>query len=185
MATTARTARKLPDALRSHVDALDEALAAPYPLEWREEDDYREALQPEAIGGVLVRTIHSGLANAKIGYLFREKLKDRDRARLAQASRVSGKLAHYSELDLLVEVNWETWRFLTDEQRAALIDHELAHFTREEDSKGRTVYKIVSHDLEEFNAIVRRWGRWKRDVDHFARALEASPQLGIFDNTLV
>ena len=187
MTATAKPSKQftLPESLRSHADAIAAALLNPYPVSWEKGVEYLEAVQPEAIGGVLVRALHPELLNAKIGYLFREKLKDRDRTRLAQASKVTGKLAHYTALDLLIEVNWSQWRFMKDGQRLALIDHELQHFARDEDAKGKTVYGLVSHDLEEFSTIVRRWGAWKGDIFVFKQALEQSPQLGIFDNSLV
>lgn len=123
----------LPDILREHQFEIAEALAQPLLMNWDEEWSFHSAAQPEAIGHVLVEAIHSDIHDASIGYLYREKIKTRDRIVLAQASKVSGKLAHYSNLDLLVEVNWTAWRRLSPLQRVALIDHELCHFSSEPD----------------------------------------------------
>jgi hypothetical protein len=172
---------KLPDALRSHHDALVKALATPIFFEWDDEGlAYVKADQPAAIGRVLISAIHYELANAKIGYVFRKKMADHDRKRMAQASRVGGKLNYFSNLDLLIEVNHEEWVMLSDERRIALIDHELCHFSLNIDDDGKKSYALLSHDVEEFAAIVRRWGLWKVDLERFGRAVESSRQLDIF-----
>jgi len=129
---------------------------------------------------VLVRAIHDDIKNAKLRVVYRKKLSDRDRTRLAQASRVGGKLNFFSGLDLLIEVNWEEWKFLSDERKIALIDHELCHFSLEIDDEGKKKYVLLSHDIEEFRAIVDRWGLWKPDVQRFAVSIERGRQLDIF-----
>jgi hypothetical protein len=179
-ATADHDALALPTSLRSHHEALLEALTRPHPGQWRDDWDFYQADQPEAIGTALVDALHTELRGARIGYLFREKMKTRDRVMLAKASKASGKVAHYGDLDLLIDVNWQAWRFLTREQRVALIDHELTHFARTENEQGETSYVMVSHDIEEFNSIVRRWGLWKNDVKLFAESIDAAPQLGLF-----
>jgi hypothetical protein len=135
--------------------------------EWDENDSYREAEQPARIGRALVDAIHKHLANAKIGYLFREKMAEHDKTKLAKASKVGAKLAFYTDLDFLIEVNHEAWMTLSQEQRVALIDHELCHFGVEDDTKGDTRHLLLSHDVEEFEAIVKRWGFWKPDLTKF------------------
>lgn len=69
---------------------------------------------------------------------------------------------------------------MSDEQRRALLDHELCHAevklddrTSEpvHDERGRKVYRMRKHDIEEFSAVVERNGIYKRDLEHFAAAL--------------
>lgn len=174
-------ALRLPDILREHQAEIANALTRPSLRTWDEREAFALAVQPAAIGGVLVDAIHTHLVNAKIGYLFRKKMAKRDRVVLGTASKASGKVAFYSKLDLLIEVNWEQWLLASPPERCALIDHELCHFGREEDEKGRTVYTLVSHDLEEFGSIVRRWGLWKSDVKAFASVVRAG-QSDAFDD---
>jgi hypothetical protein len=40
------------------------------------------------------------------------------------------------------------------------------------DPKGRRIYRMRKHDLEEFSAIAARYGLWKRDLEQFAAALK-------------
>lgn len=178
----AATELRLPDILREHQAEIADALTRPSLRTWSKGDTYQPALQAAAIGAVLVDAIHTHLVGAEIGYLFKEKIAKRDRTVLAQASKVSGKTAYYSHLDLLVEVNWQQWTFAGPADKIALIDHELSHFGREEDDKGRTQYVLLSHDLEEFGAIVRRWGLWKPDVRAFAHAIRDVQQSDLFGN---
>src|SRR5204862_7663288 len=69
---------------------------------------------------------------------------------------------------------------VTPQQCRALIDHELCHAAVKYDAKGepatdargRVVYRLRKHDLEEFSAIGARYGCWKGDIESFAAALD-------------
>jgi hypothetical protein len=154
------------------VRALNTAILA----SWPEDTTYHEAAQPAAIGGVLVSTLHRHLIGAKIGYVFRKDMASHDKTTLAKASKAGAKLGFFTELDLLIDVNHEAWLKLSSEQRVALIDHELCHFGTEETDKG-TRYVLLSHDVEEFGAIVSRWGLWKPDLRTFGRVIVEQAEL--------
>lgn len=76
---------------------------------------------------------------------------------------------------------------VSDEQRRALLDHELCHAAvaydgddPKIDERGRKVYRIRKHDIEEFAEIVERYGCYKRDLEAFAAAIrrgQAAPLL--------
>jgi hypothetical protein len=84
--------------------------------------------------------------------------------------------------DFVIVLHFGFWSDLltTDQQRRALLDHELCHATVQLDERGepkvdernRVVYRIRRHDLEEFSEIAERHGCWKRDIEGFARALD-------------
>jgi len=96
-----------------------------------------------------------------------------------KASDLDRELAVYDFIILLREAFW-TDPLVTDHQRRALLDHELTHAAVKlddhgepvEDERGRVVYRVRKHDLEEFTAIVERYGMYKKDLEVFARALE-------------
>jgi hypothetical protein len=178
-ATPEAGARKLPEVLEKHRDAIEKALAAPILGSWPEGEKYHEAAQPEAIGRALVRALYPELANAQIGYLFRQEIHSHRERVWGKASRVAGKVAFYSHLDFLIEISWEDWLLLKPNQRVALIDHELAHCGKEDTEKGER-YVLVPHDIEEFSTIARRWGAWRRALAQFANALGDGSQLGLF-----
>lgn len=170
---------QLPDVLREFQPDIAAALATPLLKSWDEEEKFHDAEQPAAIARVLIRAIHHHLANARIGYLFREKIERRGQLVWAQVSKAGGKLAYFSELDFLMEVNWTQWTSLDPARRVALIDHELTHCERQETDAGEK-YVIAPHDLEEFNSIARRWGSWRPSIAHFSNALGYGQQIGLF-----
>lgn len=177
-ATLSRTA--LPPELREHEERLEATLNVAVRDTWDEGVKYCEAAQAREIGEVLVRAIHTKLAGYHIGYVFKQKLVDRGEPCWARASKVTGKLAHYSDLDFLIEVNWDVWRNLTGPQRVALIDHELEHFSISESEKGDTLKTIRGHDLAEFHSIVSRWGLWHAPLKTFANHVRNAPQFDLF-----
>ncbi len=81
--------------------------------------------------------------------------------------------------DFLLILDAEWWGEASDREREALIFHELCHcmialdrdgekrFTDE----GDPVWAIRAHDLEEFNAVARRYGAWATDIRDFMEAL--------------
>jgi hypothetical protein len=88
--------------------------------------------------------------------------------------------------DFIIILNKEWWDdpLVTDQQRNALLDHECCHAAvkRDEagdvaiDERGRTVYRIRKHDVEDFAEIADRHGCYKRDLEAFAAALDRARQ---------
>lgn len=63
------------------------------------------------------------------------------------------------------------WLHLSDDQKRALVDHELAHIEVLWGDKGIR-YAIRPHDIEEFGEIVMREGAWHSGLQTFDAALE-------------
>jgi hypothetical protein len=167
---------KLPDVLLMHHYELQLALGQQVPGTWPEESAYLNAHQPKAIAAVLIEVVHTHLANAAIGYIFKEDAKKLDKQQLGSAQRVGGKIAFFTGLDFIIEINWTAWMRLAPPQRVALIDHELCHCVRSDGETGPR-YELVTHDVEEFSAIVHRWGLWKNDLARFARVVRQQRDL--------
>lgn len=91
-----------------------------------------------------------------------------------KASDLDRELAQFDFVIMLSRDFWENSR-VTNQQRTAPLDHELMHATvaldpkgePKQDERGRTVYRIRKHDIEEFGAIVARYGLYKRDLTWF------------------
>lgn len=100
-----------------------------------------------------------------------------------KASDLDRELAPFDFVILLNRDFWQNPR-VTEQQRLALLDHELMHAAvaydengdAKCDERGRTVYRLRKHDLEEFSAIASRHGCWKRDIEAFAQALRLAEQ---------
>lgn len=84
------------------------------------------------------------------------------------------------EPDFMILLNGEYWEAANDREREILVCHELLHTGQEIDQYGARKWKrdgspvlgMLAHDLEEFDAIVRRYGEWKSDITSFRQALE-------------
>lgn len=71
------------------------------------------------------------------------------------------------------------WDSVTPQTREALVFHELCHIKQKLDEYGEPrfnrqtgapIYGLVAHDLEEFNAVVAKYGAWSPDIDDFIAA---------------
>lgn len=170
----------LPKELGGVAEALTKAVREVEVLgAWPEEEPaFLAAAQPEALAKPLIKALHQELlkpAEASIAYLFRKEMEKRGRVRLGVASKASGKLEYLTGFDFVLEFNWTYWSQLTPPQRIALVDHELTHCSVTD--KG--AWTLVSHDVEEFGSIVRRWGLWTPDLVHFNAAIKAT-QMDLF-----
>jgi hypothetical protein len=144
--------------------AMKQALQTPLIAEWGDNGPaYRHAVQPQEVGQQLVREIHKRLVNARIGYLFREKIERNGHLIGGRASKVGAKLCFFAELDFLIEINWEQYKRASDIQRVALIDQQLCYCDVEDTPEGT---RMVMHepDLIEFRSIIQRWGVWNNPV---------------------
>ncbi|MGG4366748.1 putative metallopeptidase [Bacillus subtilis] len=70
------------------------------------------------------------LKNAKqqIGFYFREG----NGKWAGKAKKCTAFERHMTDYMLFVFINKAAWKMMLEEQRAALVDHELCHFTQEE-----------------------------------------------------
>lgn len=153
-------------------------------------------LAPE-VGGLAVPLIlrhHEHLLqnNVRLVYLFSdEPEKVRGKEALGTAAKVSGKNAYLylSALEpdgvsgdaFFVMTVWKyAWKHkMTEEQKSALVDHELCHFYSETDPKkpGKVTLSLLPHDVEEFNCVVKRHGVWYPDIAAFLSAANGQPSL--------
>lgn len=84
--------------------------------------------------------------------------------------------------DFVIVLNREVWmeREFTREKKLALLDHELCHAAvsldrktgePRRDERGRTVFRLRKHEIEEFRGVVERHGCYKADLERFAESL--------------
>lgn len=135
---------------------------------------------------------HSDIAFARIALAWRiDTLPDVDGhlvlGRCIKASDLQRELVDWDFVILLNKEVWDDAAFTADKKRA-LLDHELCHAQvacddsgPKIDSKGRQVFRIRKHDIEEFQAIVARHGCYKRDLERFAEVLIARKQSTLFN----
>jgi hypothetical protein len=135
----------------------------------------------------LVRDYHSEITDARIALAWCTSWKpDVDgRVVLGKCKKASDLDRELAAFDFVILLSRRFWRHedVTDAQRTALLDHELCHAALAydekgapvEDERGRKVYRIRKHDIEEFTDIVARHGCYKADLEQFAAALRRVP----------
>lgn len=138
----------------------------------------------------LVSSYRRDLVDARIALAWCTSWKpDPDgRVTIGKCRKASDLDRELMEFDFIILLSKSFWLDLdvTDEQRRALLDHELMHAAvkcsengePEEDAKGRIVYRIRKHDIEEFADTVKRHGIYRGDLDNFAAALRVAAMRG-------
>jgi len=142
----------------------------------------------------LIEQHHDELTNARIALAWNTAWKaDVDgRQKLGKCKKSSDLDRELAAFDFVVMLQMEWWQnaTVTDDQRRALLDHELCHATVRldrdgepmRDERGRVVYRTRKHDIEEFSEIVERHGLYKRDLERFASALRRSKQKSLIED---
>lgn len=133
----------------------------------------------------LINAVHDHLHDARIALAWHKALKpDVDGklilGRAKKASDLDRELAPY-DFVIIVNKNFWTDTRTREEQKTALMDHELSHCEIERDAndepkrneKDRICYRMRKHDLEEFRGVVERNGIYKRDLELFAKTLKS------------
>jgi hypothetical protein len=154
---------------------------APYKLITRDNEAGRKMYE---LLDDLVTKHHDEIINARIVLAWNRSWKPDADGRVylgkcKKASELDRELAPYDFVIVLRQDFWES-PMVKDEQRRALLDHELEHAAVKLDKNGepcrdasdRVVYRIRKHDIEEFASIVARHGTYKRDLETFATALK-------------
>src|SRR6266404_1667360 len=158
-------------------------------------DMYSPADEPRKIGHQLIKKHHDHLSGRRVDFLFIER---QDKDGNSQAIIKGGK-NHYGDARLVrginaylaggsvlidldkrenisadgpqpffvITITKHFWTNASDLFKQALVDHELEHC--EYDSE-KDKYSMVEHDLEEFVAIVKRYGLWNVGVEQFVKA---------------
>lgn len=86
-------------------------------------------------------------------------------------------ISYYPDFLIILSGDW--WEEADDRSRECLVFHEALHAGHAKDQygspkfnrqTGRPVPCIVPHSIEEFSAVVERYGAWKPDVAEFISA---------------
>lgn len=109
----------------------------------------------------------SWLANAQvgIGYMSSNKKKrSNGKTTFADCRKIPDRDKKFIPFDFLITVYDPNVEGFTDEQMEILIYHELLHVGVEEKDDGSERYYIVPHDIEDFSAVIEKYGEaWADD----------------------
>jgi len=87
------------------------------------------------------------------------------------------RFGFYPDFMILLDRDW--WNEADERSREALMFHELMHADQAVDQygaprfnkeTGEPCWRIRGHDIEEFNAVVERYGAWLPDIRAFIEA---------------
>ena len=129
-------------------------------------------LFPEAMELAATEVIpswHEHLNRVTIAYLAVDEMKTRNLETWAKIRKATPVERCLADADLVLVVNEGIWGVLSKAQRIALLDHEFCHVTWDAE---KDEIKMAHHDLEEFNAVVRRHGSWRDSIKLFGEQLE-------------
>jgi hypothetical protein len=149
----------------------------PEPEELGNEGKFSYAEDVHKVAARVIDKWHDGLAEAKIVYLFKnldsmEKWTSKGKMVMAKTYKAPEQWRFLAECDILVIVNKKAWDFMQPKQREALIDHELCHIVKDWDKDGNPKYILITHDVEEFAAVIQRHGLWTGDIKTFFTAAQ-------------
>jgi hypothetical protein len=152
---------------------------------------FSRAVEVEKIGRRLIARYHKDLLDngeVRIDYVFRsEAAKSKGKVLLGRTRKVSGLNAFLTlgddapaglpnddtpsvEAFFVIEIAADLWALLTKDQKEALVDHELCHCRLEETETGSVVTTVAGHDVEEFRAVVERYGMWRPEIEQLVKA---------------
>lgn len=161
-------------------------------------EDTKEGKPLYAMLNRLIEKFHEELTNAKIVLAWALNWKpDADGiTKLGQCRKVSDLDRELHGYDAVILLNREFFQSadpkVTDDTRKAVIDHELCHVTvvydREGEpkvnEKGKTLYRMRKHEIEEFTEILSRYGTYKRVLEvGFAALQRRQADLPLDDKT--
>lgn len=141
----------------------------------------------------LVKEHHEDILDARIGVAWCESWKaDVDgHLTLGKCKKASDLDRELADFDFIILLNKQWWSLpsVTPAHHRALLDHELCHAAVRldkflepvVDERGRKVWRIRKHDIEEFGDIVKRHGLYKRDLEKFAQALKLGGKEGVLN----
>ena len=111
---------------------------------------------------------HPKLADARIAFIMRnEAPTSNGRTTYGKAKKVSAELQVHLDYDFIIWLADDEYRYMTQLQREALIDHELSHCHWD----GLTA-SMRPHDVEEFAHIIERYGFWWPGANTFVAAVQ-------------
>lgn len=136
--------------------------------------DYLESAALTDLGGRLIANCieFAHLHEARVQFLWKAAGgRSKGNLTMGKCQKPSGLLAHFSMQDFIVWIAADNVRYraFTERQIEALVFHELCHAGWQEDENneqdGR--WTIEGHDIEEFSAVIRRYGLVFDDAREF------------------
>lgn len=143
---------------------------------------FTSAAEVKEVAEKLIPLYHPHLQDARIDYVFTDSVSKKGGKEVWGTMRKITSLTAYlggtkneqkngaTGPFFVMTISKPVWDELDTFKKEALVDHELCHSGLELDEEGNPKLTIIPHDLEEFKAIVERYGLWRDDVKEFIKA---------------
>jgi hypothetical protein len=142
-----------------------------------------EGGNPHAILAEIRKKHHADTIDAKVALAWKRGVKANPDGHviLGMCVRAGDLQRELVDYDFCIWLNREVWMSeeFTRKEKLALIDHEMCHVAHamddeggyRQDTKGRFVWRLREHDIEEFTCVIERHGCYKRDLENFAQKI--------------
>ena len=78
---------------------------------------------------------------------------------IGKCIKASKELKFFGQFDYLIKFSGDVWDMLDDKTRYILMYHELLHaYPKQNDKTGEVDYKIMDHNVKDFNKIISKFG---------------------------
>ncbi len=105
--------------------------------------------------------LHDCQDGAKIKYLFKVSEKSHYAGR---CNKATGKWKYLTGMDYVVEIWQPFWNLANENQRQALLYHELRHVKKVITKDGEVKWGVLKHDVELFINEIKFFGYWHQDL---------------------
>ena len=123
--------------------------------------EYTKAPEVEVLANAMIESFHEHLKKANISYVYVDQARHMSDGRtiLGQAAKRNklDKLLSERKEDFVVIISKDRWEKMTEEERRALVDHELCHCGIMVDANGKEKFVLRGHPIEEFPENLKRF----------------------------
>ena len=125
---------------------------------------YKRSDELRALADQIILSENIDKGEAEIEYLFVWPNISKNTG--GKCLKPTKELLYYSKCDFIIEISQEVWDELTEEDQYRLLHHELCHIGSDYDEKtGEYTYSIRKHDIEDFKAVVSKYGvEWDNTI---------------------
>lgn len=131
---------------------------------------YTLAPEVEEVAKGLVAANHKHLTDANISYVFRDRSwKTRDGKTIlgkARGRNELDKLLSTRREDFIIMIGEDRWEEMTDNEREALVDHELCHCGVMVTNDGSKKFFLRDHPIEAFPENLARYDFMRQEISH-------------------
>lgn len=127
--------------------------------------NFETGLEVEEIAKELINkypeNLDENIAEAKIAYIFNLREKCSYYGKIQLPGNAWEFLFDYT---FVMIIHKEAWNTFDDNQKQALVFHELSHIAHKNDKDENVLWRLCKHDIEEFLNVIKHFGAWSDNL---------------------